>query len=206
MGAVNTLTFKPGELTGFNTDGRGLVRAIADDFGVQLGSLRALIIGAGGGAGRAIALQCALEGCPEITLVNRTREKADSVALEIRGCVEATKGRSVVHVLGGDDPRLQFHVEAVDLIIQCSSLGMKEGDASPIPLTHLRAEHLVYDTIYSRETQLVKDARALGASTSNGLSMLLHQGALAFEIWFERPAPIDEMRSALLHYRATPSH
>ncbi|MEI7776047.1 MAG: shikimate dehydrogenase [Verrucomicrobiota bacterium] len=206
MGAVNTLVFKPGQLTGFNTDGRGLVRAIADDFGVQLGSLRTLIVGAGGGAGRAIALQCALEGCPEITLVNRTREKADSVAHEINSCGDAKKGRSVVHVFAGDDPALQRRLEAVDLIIQCSSLGMNEGDASPIPLTHLRAEHLVYDTIYSRETQLVQDARALGARTSNGLSMLLHQGALAFEIWFERPAPIDEMRSALLHYRATPSH
>jgi shikimate dehydrogenase len=205
MGAVNTLVFNPRRLTGFNTDGRGLVRAIADDFGVQLGQLRTLIVGAGGGAGRAIALQCALEGCPEITLVNRTREKADLVAREISNLMRETNGRSIVHVLAGENSELRNHFEAVDLIIQCSSLGMKDGDASPVSQTHLRPEHLVYDTIYSRETQLVQDARAIGARTSNGLTMLLHQGALAFEIWFERPAPIDEMRSALLHYRTMAS-
>lgn len=206
MGAVNTVQFKDGQLSGFNTDGRGLVRAIADDFGVQLGELRVMVIGAGGGAGRAIALQCALEGCPELTLVNRTRHKAEALAREIEVLPATSPAACRVTVLEGDDSGLQRSLETTDIILQCSSLGMKEGDASPISSGLLHRELLVYDTIYSRETQLVLDAKAKGAKTSNGLSMLLHQGALAFEIWFNQPAPVAVMRAALLDYRKAPSH
>jgi len=205
MGAVNTVQFKDGELSGFNTDGRGLVRAIADDFGVQLGTLRVMIIGAGGGAGRAVALQCALEGCPELTLVNRTRHKAEALAREIEALPAQSSATSRVTVLESDEAGLQRCVETTDIILQCSSLGMNQGDTSPISSALLHQKLLVYDTIYSRETQLVLDAKAKGAKTSNGLSMLLHQGALAFEIWFNQPAPVALMKAALLDYRKTSS-
>ncbi len=206
MGAVNTVHFKEGELSGFNTDGRGLARAIADDFGVQLGTLRVMVIGAGGGAGRAVALQCALEGCPELILVNRTRHKAEALAREIEALPAQSSAASRVTVLESDDAGLQRCLEKTDIILQCSSLGMNEGDPSPISSALLHRQLLVYDTIYSRETQLVLDAKAKGAKTSNGLSMLLHQGALAFEIWFNQPAPVAVMRAALLDYRKTSSH
>jgi shikimate dehydrogenase len=205
MGAVNTVLFKEGRLTGFNTDGKGLTRAIAEDFGVELGALRVLILGAGGGAGRSIALQCALEGCPKITLVNRTRQKAETLAQEIASLERLPQPPPIVTALGTDSVTLSAHLEATDIILQCSSLGMKDGDPSPLPLRFLRREHLVYDTIYSRPTQLLADARAVGARASDGLSMLLHQGALAFEIWFQRTAPVDPMRTALALFRASVS-
>ncbi len=203
MGAVNTVLFKEGRLTGFNTDGKGLTRAIAEDFGVDLGALRVLILGAGGGAGRAVALQCALEGCPKITLVNRTREKAAALAEEIASLPGLPQPPPIVTALGADSVTLSAHLEATDIILQCSSVGMKDGDPSPLPLRFLRREHLVYDTIYSRPTQLLADARTVGARSSNGLSMLLHQGALAFEIWFQRAAPVEAMRTALRLFRAS---
>jgi shikimate dehydrogenase len=202
MGAVNTVVFNQGRLTGFNTDGHGLVRAISEDFGVALGDLRPLILGAGGGAGRAIALQCAIEGCSEIILVNRTLEKAKALAEEIQRlpCVSCSPPKVIV--LQSDSPELVMHAPRADIILQCSSLGMSEGDPSPISDSLLRGGQLVYDTIYSRETRLVKDAKSQGIRTSNGLSMLLHQGALAFEIWFARTAPVDAMRNALLDFRS----
>ena len=79
MGAVNTIVFEGEKKVGFNTDGPGFVRAIREDFGLDLGDLRIVIIGAGGGAGRAIATQCCLEDCPQLTLANRTVEKLTSM-------------------------------------------------------------------------------------------------------------------------------
>ena len=76
--------------------------------------------------------------------------------------------------------------------------GMQPGDASPIPATLLAARHLLYDTIYtSARTPLMRAADTAGARSANGLSMLLHQGALSFEHWFHRPAPLEVMRAAL---------
>jgi shikimate dehydrogenase len=74
---------------------------------------------------------------------------------------------------------------------------VKEGDPSPLPKPAIEARHFVYDTIYSRRTQLIGDAEETGARCANGLSMLLHQGALAFEIWLQRPAPVEVMSTAL---------
>ena len=205
MGAVNTVHFKNCEASGFNTDGRGLVRAIAEDFGVPLGALRVMIVGAGGGAGRAVALQCALEGCPQITLVNRTRLKAESLAREIQELQTLPIRKSRVHVRESDEAGLDDDLKATDIVLQCSSLGMQSGEASPLPAHLLHRNLMVYDTIYSRETQLILDARTKGAKTANGLSMLLHQGALAFETWFDKPAPVEAMRDALLEFRKASS-
>ena len=203
LGAVNTIAIRDQMLFGFNTDGPGLVRAIAADFGVRLGELRVLILGAGGGAGRAIALQCALEGCPRITLVNRTLEKVEALAGEVSGVHPAGRSESEVYALGSTDTSLAEQVAMTDLILQCSSLGMHADDPSPLPVEFLQSSHLVYDTIYSNRSQLITAAAAVGARTANGLSLLLHQGALAFEIWFGRPAPLEIMRAALLEAAAT---
>ena len=203
LGAVNTIAIRDQRLFGFNTDGPGLVRAIAADFGVRLGELRVLILGAGGGAGRAIALQCALEGCPRIVLVNRTLEKVEALAGEVRGVHPSGQPESEVYALGSSDASLGEHVAVTDLILQCSSLGMHADDPSPLNLDFLQRSHLVYDTIYSNRSRLITAADAIGARTANGLSLLLHQGALAFEIWFGRPAPLEIMGAALLEARST---
>lgn len=196
MGAANTLNLQNGRTEGFNTDGPGLARAVAEAFGVPLGTLKVMIVGAGGGAGRAIALQCALEGCPSIVLLNRTESKARELADEIRNLPQSKTRKPEVHV--PEVPTLGDYAATTELILQCSSLGMKDGDPSPLPKNFLRRDQLVYDTIYSRQTQLISDATSAGAKTADGRAMLLHQGALAFEIWFGKPAPVEAMRAALL--------
>jgi shikimate dehydrogenase len=201
LGAVNTVSFAPGTTSGFNTDGAGLERSIAESFGARLSTLRVLILGAGGGAGRAISLYCGLAGCPEITLVNRTVSKVEDLAAQLR----LLESPPVVHFCETGSRALPGLAEKAQLIIQCSSLGMHPDDPSPLDGSLLHRGHLVYDTIYSSPTRLLHDAKTAGAQTANGLSMLLHQGALAFEIWFQRPAPVESMREALLH-ALPPSH
>jgi shikimate dehydrogenase len=200
FGVVNTVAIREGGLHGYNTDGPGLARAIHADFGANLGDLCPLVLGAGGGAGRAIAIQCVIEGCKRITLVNRTQSKAEALAVQLRDIARNLHPNRKIQIecASPESQGLGRNSAESELILQCSSLGMKEGDASPFPAELLTSSHLVYDTIYSRPTRLLEDAQSVGARTSDGLSMLLHQGALAFEIWFpDKEAPLQIMKQAL---------
>ena len=199
IGVVNTVVVEDGKLTGYNTDGPGLVRAVRAELGAELRELRVMVLGAGGGAGRAIAMQCAIERCPRIALVNRTREKLGALVSEISGFFPAD--RLAVSDFARDDLRAQL--AQTDLVINCTSLGMKPGESSPIPADLIAPSHLIYDTIYTTErTPLLQAGDAVGARGANGLSMLLHQGALSFSIWFQREAPIEVMRAALVAHAA----
>ncbi len=200
LGVANTVAFREKTSIAFNTDGGGLTRAVKADFGVHLGALKTIVLGAGGGAGRAIAIQCVLECCPQITLVNRTFEKAHRLALELDTLARKAHPANppTIQIATLDSASLREVADSAQLLIQCTSLGMKPDDASPFPRDLLRKTHLVYDTIYSHPTRLLADAQEIGARVANGLSMLLHQGALAFEIWFEnKQAPISLMEAAL---------
>jgi shikimate dehydrogenase len=200
LGVVNTIAFHEGSSRGFNTDAPGLARAIQGEFQVRMGQCRTMIIGAGGGAGRAAAMQCVWEGCPSVILVNRTLSKAEALARELKTLAASDSPdvcKSEVSCVSDHDPGLADLLKQVDLVVQCSSLGMGDGDPSPLPAAALHPGLLIYDTIYSRKTQLLIDAQHAGARCADGLSMLLHQGALAFEIWFQRPAPVQVMQEAL---------
>ncbi len=195
IGVVNTVVVEGEQLVGYNTDGPGLVRAVRAEFGAELGEMRVLILGAGGGAGRAIAMQCAFEKCPRIVLINRTREKLQTLAGELEALLPA---RSVA-IDGWNDAALSLHMADVDLVINCSPVGMEAGAVSPISPDLISARHFLYDTTYTAaRTPLMRAGDLVGAHSANGLSMLLHQGALSFEIWFKRPAPIEVMRAALV--------
>ena len=202
LGAVNTVRFDAdGRCRGFNTDGPGFVRAIREEFGAELRDLRVLILGAGGGVGHAIAIQCAREGCRALVLANRTEEKLARLATRLRPRFEAASADLLEErflALALDDPRLEAVVSGSDLIVNCSSLGLGANDGSPLPAGVLDSRHLVYDTIYQPpRTALLRDAERVGARAANGGSMLLHQGALAFETWFGGVAPLEVMRAGL---------
>ena len=201
LGAVNTVVFDEAGSHGFNTDGPGFVRAIREEFAVDVRDLRVLVLGAGGGAGGAIATQCAREGCNQLVLVNRTAEKLTDLAgkLAARFRSDRLEGpRDRLRVLALDDPRLREAVADSDLIVNCTSLGLRPGDPPPVPGNFLEPHQLVFDTIYQPpRTNLLRDALQAGARFANGAAMLLHQGALAFEIWFGGEAPLAVMREAL---------
>lgn len=203
LGAVNTVVFEDKEMLGYNSDGPGFVRAIREEFSVDVRDLRVAVIGAGGGAGRAVAVQCAIEECERLVLVNRTAEKAEALAREIRADLhdesrlEGPAERLDVVPLEPD--ALRRALDQVDLIVNATSLGMKRTDPEVVPSSCLQPHHMVYDMIYSPpRTRLLAAAEEAGARTANGLSMLVHQGAISFEHWFNRTAPIDVMRRGLL--------
>jgi shikimate dehydrogenase len=195
MGAINTVAVREGRLHGFNTDGPGFATAIREEFGRPLGELRVLILGGVGGAGRAITIQCLLEGSPRVIIANRNLEKGNALAREIHGCL----GKEISSIsLDAKAEDLAKTVSSVDLIVNATPLGMSHGGHSPLPDHLLTSAHLVYDTVYSGgTTTLLKQAEQAGAESADGFSMLLHQGAKAFEIWFNETAPLEVMRSAL---------
>ena len=200
IGAVNTIKIDNGKLRGFNTDGRGFSRAIREEFSVDLRDLRVLVLGAGGAA-RAIAMQCAKENCERLVIANRTSEKGEKLADELRDFFQGPKVFGPVprlQAIGWEENAFRFQIAHIDLIVNATPLGLSRADASPIPARLLAPHLMIYDTGYSeKRTPFVSAAVEAGARGANGLSMLLHQGALAFEIWFQREAPIDAMRKAL---------
>lgn len=195
-GGVNTVRVREdGKLEGFSTDGAGMSRAVREAFGASLSEVRVAVLGAGGGAGRAVAMQCASEGSSRVALINRTFDKVAALRDEMAGEFP----HCAVEVAGFELDELEAQLSQSDLVINCTALGMTPGDPSPLPAGLLKADQLVLDTIYTAaRTPLMLAADAAGARSANGLPMLLHQGALSFEIWFGREAPIEVMRAALL--------
>lgn len=195
LGAVNTLAIRDGRLSGYNSDGPGYLRSVREAFGAEVKDLRVLILGAGGGAGRAVAVQSALVGCPKLVLANRTTSKAEALAAEV-GAVSA---RTEVKLLSWTDEAVAAALPEIDLIVNATSLGMKNGDARLLPAGALQARHLVFDMVYRAdgETPLLADAWTAGAKVVDGLTLLLHQGAISFEHWFGGEAPLEVMREGL---------
>jgi len=200
-GAVNTIRIRDKKLIGSNTDGEGFLRAIRSEFSVDVRDLRVMIIGAGGGTGHAIAWQCALENCERLVLVNRTQEKAMALADSLRPFFAGPRVLGPVARLEAvpwDEAALRAQLQDIDLIVNATPLGMNSSDPAPIATRLLAPHHMVFDAVYGpSKTALVRAANEAGARGANGLSMLLHQGALSFSIWFDRDAPIDLMRAAL---------
>lgn len=201
LGVVNTVVFEGDQMIGFNSDGPGFVRAIREEFNVDLRDLRVLILGAGGGAGRAVATQCAVEGCERLVLVNRTAEKALSLKQDLTPYFDDDRLQGAhdrLEAIEWEESALAPQIGDIDLIVNASCVGMKRTDAALLPAHLLAPHHLVYDMIYSPpRTRLLTDAASMGARTANGLSMLLHQGAISFECWFNRQAPLEAMRKGL---------
>jgi shikimate dehydrogenase len=201
FGAVNSIKIADGKLRGLNTDGKGFSRAIREEFSVDLRDLRVLLLGAGGAA-RAIALQCAKENCERLVIANRDFEKAKQLADELRPFFAGPRVLGPVarlQAIALDESVLRFQIANADLVVNATALGLSRGDPALIPARLLAPHLMIYDTIYSPgQTAFVSAAIEAGARAANGLSMLLHQGALAFEIWFDRTAPLDVMRRALL--------
>ncbi len=192
-GAVNTIHFRNGSgvppvsSIGHNTDADAIVTSLREDLKINLRGKKVLLLGAGG-AGRTAALKLAAEQVAELFLVNRTRSKALEIAAEISRQFPLVKNS------------VGFPTANVDLILNATSLGLKPGDISPLDETlfALKRTAAVYDMIYRpAETPLLTAAKKAGCQTANGLGMLLHQGAKAFEIWTGKTAPLSVMRRAL---------
>lgn len=208
-GAVNTIKFDSGtsilpvcpeDLTGkmpvppavravgYNTDADAIITSLREDLNVELRGAKVLLLGVGG-AGRTAALRLAAENVAELFLVNRTASKAETIAVEIK-----TQFPSVRVTVG-------YPKANVDLVLNATSLGLDplEGALPYHPNEFsLGQASFAYDMIYKpAETNFLRSARLAGLKTANGLGMLVHQGAKAFEIWTGKTAPVDVMRRAI---------
>lgn len=203
IGAVNTvLVENDGSLIGHNSDGPGFQKAIREEFSVDLSDLRILVLGAGGGAGRAAAVQCALDHCERLVLVNRTMEKAEALKQELGTFFRSDRLEGPVdrlEVIPWEHDALARQMDHIDLIVNGTSLGMKRTDPQLIHPSLLQPHQMVFDMVYAPpRTRLMADAESEGARAANGLSMLLWQGAISFEFWFNRQAPVEAMRRGLV--------
>ena len=192
IGAVNTILNERGKLFGYNTDGKGAMVALQEN-GVDPEEKKLVLLGAGGAA-KAIAFQAAQE-TEELVIVNRTAEKAKQLAELLRKQFGAkVKGTTL------SDEVLKKELETADILVNATSVGMHpDVNVSPVPAELLHSGLCVMDIVYNPlETKLLKDAKSVGASVVSGLEMLLYQGAVAFEIWTNCPAPVDVMKEAAL--------
>jgi shikimate dehydrogenase len=191
LGAVNTVVIENGKLRGCNTDGYGIAKAIREEFNFGFKGKRVLVLGAGG-AGRAIAVKAALDGALRVYVANRTASKIEPIIAEI------AKTKSECRPVNLSADALVAVMPDVDLVINATAVGLKEGETLGLPASLFTPQLFVYDTIYRpAETELLKTAGEAGARTANGLSMLLHQGIKSFEIWTGNKAPLAVMRRAL---------
>jgi shikimate dehydrogenase len=180
LDAVNCVVRDGRRLVGHNTDGAGFVASLAADAGFDPAGRACVVLGAGGAA-RAVVLALSEAGAGQVSVVNRTADRAESTA-----SLAGTVGRVGV---AGDARR-------ADLVVNATSVGMG-GDGCPIDPDLLGPGQLVADLVYHPvTTPLLEAAQARGAATLDGVGMLVHQGAVAFGLWTGRPAPVAAMGTA----------
>jgi len=193
IGAVNTIRVDGERLVGYNTDGGGMLDALRIDGGVDVGGARAVVVGAGGAA-RAAAFALADAGAASVVIANRNWDRAASLVADVRRAFP----RSAVEAVPLDGAAAARMRDA-SLLVQATTVGSgAERAQTPVPADALHPGLVVMDMVYEpRETVLLREARARGCATLEGRSMLVYQGARAFELWTGRPAPTEVMRRAV---------
>ena len=190
-GSVNTVSDRDGKLFGDTTDATGLERAVQEVFGLPLKGSNVAILGCGGVV-RALVFHLADAGCARIRILNRTAEKAALLTSEL---LKHAPALDCGFAALDDLPTVKNALDGSDLVVQCTSLGLRDGDGSPVDPALIPATACLFDTIY-RETDILVKCRERGLRVSGGLLMLVHQGAESFRIWTGREAPVDIMREA----------
>ncbi len=189
IGAVNTVVVTEGALVGHNTDGQGFVdslRTVADPTGIHV-----VVLGAGGAA-RAVAVESALAGASSLTVVARL----EGAAAELAAAVTAGTGVPAEHRVWNGPYAVP---ESAGVLVQATSIGFGDGEAMPpVDLDSLREGLVVADVVVSPpRTALLRAAQSRGATTLDGLGMLVGQGALAIQHWTGVDPDRAVMRSAL---------
>lgn len=192
-GAVNTVLRKGNRFFGKNTDVGGLLEDLKR-LRLSLKGKSIVILGAGG-ASRACLTAFIEAGVSRICVINRNEARASRLVKEF----SKFSGKTVITKAPMQTPFIREALQTCDLLVNATSLGLKAQDPTPIPLSAWpKRRFFVYDLIYNpSQTKLLKEAKKRKLRCSNGLGMLLYQGALAFEIWTGKKAPIAKMRKAL---------
>jgi shikimate dehydrogenase len=192
--AVNTIFNQEGLLHGHNTDGAGFIRALKEEAKFSFDGSRVLILGAGGAA-RGVVMALASENLKSFTIANRTLDRCKRLARDLK---RHWKGDLRSISLKADD--LRKAAQEADLIVQCTTVGMlhsPDADGALLTAEDISPKALVYDLVYNPpETPFMREAKRAGASVLGGLSMLVYQGAIGFEMWTGKKAPVEVMFKA----------
>jgi shikimate dehydrogenase len=185
-GACNTFWGVNGKVHGDNTDVDGFRRALQVFLGGSADGVRALLLGAGGAA-RAALLGLLDEGASEVLIYNRTEERARAVARRIGG--QRARVVPLEKELAG---------ERFDVVVNATRLGLEPNDPTPIDFSLFERAGGALDLVYGKhKTSFVRAAEAKGIRCADGMEMLVQQGAVSFERWWNQPAPLDVMREAI---------
>lgn len=189
--SVNTILNRDGKLLGFSTDGVGALNALRNNQ-VEPRDKKILLLGAGGAA-KAIAFQLAPE-VEELRVLNRNRRKAKELGKFLQRKFDK---KTTCKMLSST--MLEKWLKDADILINATSVGMHpHSDRTLVKRDWLRPELTVMDIVYDPlETQLIKDAKAVGAKVVYGTEMLVFQGAASFQIWCGHSAPVNIMREAI---------
>ena len=186
LGAVNCIAWDGERLVGHNTDGEGLVAALHAD-GLDPRDRSVVVLGAGGAA-RAAARALVRSGAADVGIWNRTADRA-------RAAAELVGARAIEGPAEG--PELAASLASADLLVNATPVGMGASGGIPVPPSLLHPGLYVSELIYSPlVTPLMSAAAEVGARTSNGLGMLVHQAAVAFRLWTGEEPPLEPMRTA----------
>jgi len=198
IGAVNTIVNDDGVLTGYTTDGTGMIKSL-DDEGIDIRDKKMTLAGAGG-AGTAIAIQCALDGVKEISIFNRDDEFFQQAKRNVELINEKTDCKATLHRLE-DKEDFKNEINSAYIYADATSVGMKplEGQSLVNDPSWLRKDLVVFDTVYApRTTKLMEVAQEAGVKqVFDGLGMMLKQGAAAFKLWTGQDMPVDYIHSIL---------
>jgi shikimate dehydrogenase len=198
IGAINTIVNRGGSLFGYNTDASGFIMALIEFNAFQCVGKKVVILGTGGAA-RAAAVGLLEKGVGEMVLLGRTEAHLQNIQRHLS--IISVKLDKTTLIKGAlfSDPAITKFLSNADLVVNTTPVGLKKDESTlPIDVNALPITTLVLDMIYNPPlTPLQRIARAHGCKVLNGLSMLLYQGALAFELWTGRPAPIQVMQKAL---------
>lgn len=192
-GAVNTVLNRDGSLIGYNTDGDGLLKSLAEEVGFRCTDQGTIIIAGAGGASRGAVAALCRTGASRIVLINRSREKAEELAGICRHTYPGTE-----ILVAENSHELRPHLKEASLVVNSTSLGMK-GEMLPfLDVEELPKTAAVYDMVYAPPvTPLLRAAASCGLKSANGLGMLAAQGEIAYQIWTGCAPPTGVMREVL---------
>jgi len=204
IGAVNTIHHYRGKLIGYNTDGEGFINSLKEEGNFEPEGKNVYLLGAGGAA-YGIAFSLIKAGIKSLTLTNRTKEKGELLLKHLK---KFSLQECILRFIEFNKRNSATLLKEIDLLVNATSVGMNSDDPLLINFEIFSREIFVYDIVYNKDkkTRLIEAAEERKFPYLEGEKMLVYQGAISFEIWTKRKAPIEVMKRAIKEKNAKVSY
>lgn len=189
IGAVNTILRQNNLLFGYNTDGEGFLKSLSGK--ITLSGKKVLLVGAGG-AGKAISMSLISKNISQLFIYDIILQKSSALVKKL------LHYNKLIDIQVVKQAHIKNVLQEVDILINASPVGMHAGEPCVVEPKLLHNKLFVYDIVYNRRTELLKEAKRRSIPHISGIEMLIHQGALSFKLWTQREAPIEIMRKEVM--------